>query len=199
MTPTGPSASENLSPRTNRGPLAAAENRRALIEAARLEFAEHGASVPLSRIAARAGVGQGSLYRHFSDRVQLATDVFSENLEQLSREVSCAQQPYEVFMARLEHQASEASALVEIVSGQDSTDQSTSLRDQLRDLVAQVHDSGCSTGDVSERSSVEDLMTAASMFALAVAKAPPQDRAATATRARRIIDRWFLHSLPLEK
>ena len=58
--------------KANRGPSAGPENRRALIAAARAVFAESGYSAPLSAVARRAGVGQGSLYRHFPDRVALA-------------------------------------------------------------------------------------------------------------------------------
>ena len=34
-----------------------------------------------SAVAKRAGVGQGSLYRHFPDRTALAAAVFEENVE----------------------------------------------------------------------------------------------------------------------
>ncbi|MFB9629003.1 TetR/AcrR family transcriptional regulator [Nonomuraea helvata] len=54
---------------TNRGPGAAVRNRAALIAAAREVFAAAGYDAPLSMVARVAGVGQGSLYRHFPDRV----------------------------------------------------------------------------------------------------------------------------------
>ena len=55
--------------RANRGRAAAKANRRALVAAALEVFAEGGIDAPLSAVAKRARVGQGSLYRHFPDRV----------------------------------------------------------------------------------------------------------------------------------
>ena len=43
-------------------------NRAALLDAARAVFADHGLDAPLDLIAEKAGVGRGTLYRHFADR-----------------------------------------------------------------------------------------------------------------------------------
>lgn len=67
----------------NRGPAAAADNRRAILAAARRLFAERGFLVPLSAIAREAGVGQAVLYRHFPTRLDLAFTVFEENFDEL--------------------------------------------------------------------------------------------------------------------
>lgn len=69
-------------PRVNRGPAAAAGNRAALLASARALFAQRGYDVPLSAIAAAAGVGQGVLYRHFPTRLDLAFAVFEEHFRQ---------------------------------------------------------------------------------------------------------------------
>lgn len=69
--------------RSNRGPAAAPENRRAILAAARRLFAERGYRVPLSAIAREAGVGQGVLYRHFPTRLDLAHTVFEANFAAL--------------------------------------------------------------------------------------------------------------------
>lgn len=68
--------------RSNRGPAAAAENRAALLAAAKRLFAERGYEVPLSAIAREAGVGQGVLYRHFPTRLDLAFAVFEGHFQQ---------------------------------------------------------------------------------------------------------------------
>ncbi|HEU0181064.1 MAG TPA: helix-turn-helix domain-containing protein, partial [Agromyces mariniharenae] len=68
----------------NRGPSAGPANRRALIAAARDVFATEGLQAPFSAVAKKAGVGQGSLYRHFPDRLSLAVAVFDENLDELA-------------------------------------------------------------------------------------------------------------------
>ena len=46
----------------------AARNREKLIDAARELFRERGYDVPFDDIAKRAGVGPGTLYRHFPNR-----------------------------------------------------------------------------------------------------------------------------------
>lgn len=67
----------------NRGPAAAAENRRAILSAARDLFAKRGYRVPLNAIASAAGVGQGVLYRHFPTRLDLAFTVFEAHFAEL--------------------------------------------------------------------------------------------------------------------
>jgi AcrR family transcriptional regulator len=47
-----------------------------LLEAATAAFAEHGADAPLDDIARRAGVGIGTLYRHFPTRTDLQAAVY---------------------------------------------------------------------------------------------------------------------------
>jgi AcrR family transcriptional regulator len=54
----------------------ARQNRARLISAATAAFAEKGADAPLEDIARRAGVGIGTLYRHFPSRVDLQAAVF---------------------------------------------------------------------------------------------------------------------------
>ena len=54
----------------------ARENRARLITAATAAFAEKGADAPLEDIARRAGVGIGTLYRHFPTRTDLQAGVF---------------------------------------------------------------------------------------------------------------------------
>jgi AcrR family transcriptional regulator len=54
----------------------ARQNRARLIDAATAAFAEKGADAPLEDIARRAGVGIGTLYRHFPSRLDLQAAVF---------------------------------------------------------------------------------------------------------------------------
>ena len=54
----------------------ARQNRARLITAATQAFAEKGADAPLEDIARRAGVGIGTLYRHFPTRLDLQAAVF---------------------------------------------------------------------------------------------------------------------------
>ena len=56
-------------------------NRERLLEAAKAGFAEAGPEVSLEEIARRAGVGIGTLYRHFPTRDALIEAVYRRELE----------------------------------------------------------------------------------------------------------------------
>jgi AcrR family transcriptional regulator len=81
-------------PTNNLPPPVAARARRAdaqlnverLITAARDAFAEHGPTAPLDDIARAAGVGAGTLYRHFPTRLALFEAVYRDNVERLCAE-----------------------------------------------------------------------------------------------------------------
>lgn len=61
----------------------ARRNRDRLLNAAGQAFAEHGVEAPLEEIARRAGVGVGTLYRHFPTRDALVEAVFRNEVELL--------------------------------------------------------------------------------------------------------------------
>ena len=84
------------SDRVNRGPAAAAGNRQAIMDSARVLLRRQGYSVPLSAIARRAGVSQGVLYRHFRNRSSLAFAVFEENFEVLE-EIASREGEYVIY------------------------------------------------------------------------------------------------------
>lgn len=69
-----------------RKPRADAErNRLRLLEVARAAFTDRGADVPLEEIAREAGVGIGTLYRHFPSRDALLVEVYRHGMEELGR------------------------------------------------------------------------------------------------------------------
>jgi AcrR family transcriptional regulator len=59
-------------------------NREILIEAAKAGFTEVGPEVSLEEIARRAGVGIGTLYRHFPTRDALISAVYQHELQQIA-------------------------------------------------------------------------------------------------------------------
>jgi AcrR family transcriptional regulator len=61
----------------------ARRNRDKLIEAAAPAFAEHGVEASLEDIARQAGVGIGTLYRHFPTREHLVEVVYGREVELL--------------------------------------------------------------------------------------------------------------------
>lgn len=59
----------------------AQRNLDALVAAAKEEFAAHGVDVNVRAIAARAGVGTATLYRHFPQRADLVVAVFKREID----------------------------------------------------------------------------------------------------------------------
>ena len=59
-------------------------NRDLLLTAAKAAFADLGADAPLEEIARRAGVGIGTLYRHFPTREALVAAVYAREIAQLA-------------------------------------------------------------------------------------------------------------------
>ena len=59
-------------------------NRDLLLAAGKAAFTETGADAPLEDIARRAGVGIGTLYRHFPTREALIAAVYAREIEQLA-------------------------------------------------------------------------------------------------------------------
>ena len=64
-----------------------ARNRQLLVDAAKAGFTEVGLNVSLEEIARRAGVGIGTLYRHFPTREAVVEAVYRREVEQLAESV----------------------------------------------------------------------------------------------------------------
>jgi AcrR family transcriptional regulator len=70
---------------TDRKPRAdALKNRERLLEVAKQEFTRSGANASLEVIAKKAGVGPGTLYRHFPTREELLVAVYRSEIEKLA-------------------------------------------------------------------------------------------------------------------
>lgn len=69
----------------SRKPRADAErNRERILEVAKQEFTRSGADTSLDDIAKQAGVGPGTLYRHFPTREELLKAVYRTEMERLA-------------------------------------------------------------------------------------------------------------------
>lgn len=163
--------------RENRGRSAAEANRRALLAAALEVFGEGGIDAPLSAVAKRAGVGQGSLYRHFPDRASLALAVFEDNVLALE---ALAQEPdttLEVLLRALTDQIVESVAFVDILTATSEDPRVVAFADRVKGVLAHA------VGGSGRVLGADDLLLAVGMVAAVVARAPAGQRRATAERA----------------
>jgi AcrR family transcriptional regulator len=62
----------------------AARNRRLLLEAAAEEFAERGLDASVADIARRAGVGKGTVFRHFATKDDLLAAIVVDRIDALN-------------------------------------------------------------------------------------------------------------------
>jgi AcrR family transcriptional regulator len=70
---------------TDRKPRADAQrNRECILEVAKKEFTRAGGNASLEEIARKAGVGPGTLYRHFPTREDLLVAVYRSEIEKLA-------------------------------------------------------------------------------------------------------------------
>jgi AcrR family transcriptional regulator len=86
----------------------ARRNHERLLAAAREAFAEHGPDAPLDGIAQRAGLGSGTLYRHFPTRDDLMRAVYRSEVDALcdrGRELASSPSPAAALATWLRHLA----------------------------------------------------------------------------------------------
>lgn len=176
----------------NRGPAAAADNRRAILHAARDLFAQVGYKVPLQTIARQAGVGQGVLYRHFPNRMDLAIAVFEENfaeLEQIADDPS--PEAFDKLWNRLVAVMVESVGFVEMAIEASRTTQSDyDGSDRLAVLIERTLAQAKTAGLVRPDRDPRDVVVGAIMiYGIVVSTDPPQ-RAATVERAKSLLQPW---------
>ena len=80
----------------------ARRNYEKVLAAAREAFAEGGESTALEEIARRAGVGIGTLYRHFPNRQALLEALYVDEVEELCRSAAELDDPWEALSSWFE-------------------------------------------------------------------------------------------------
>lgn len=143
----------------------AARNRQRILDAAKELFAEHGLSVTLHDIARCAGVGVGTIYRHFPDKKPLIDAVFEEHLAEMTalfEQALADPDPWHGIVwsheQLLEHQARNR-GLKELLLGTtpDAPDRARQLRAQLHPLAAQLIKRGQAAGVVRADCETQDF------------------------------------------
>ena len=158
----------------------ARRNYERLLVQARKAFAEHGTGASLEDVARSAGVGIGTLYRHFPNRYALLSAVFEEAVAELlarSRALLDAPQPCSALVAWLRDiitHASEYRGLSRALmsASQDASSAlarcSAPMREAGQALLSRAQESGAVRGDVS----ITDLLQLTNAIALAAEETP---------------------------
>jgi AcrR family transcriptional regulator len=156
----------------------ARRNRQRILDAARAAFAEAGRAVPLDEIAARAGVGAGTVYRHFPTKEALFQTVVAARVEDLvaeGRRLAATGDPGAAFFAFL------ARIGAEVADKRDTSDAiavpgavSTSMHDALAVLLQRAQ----AAGAVRPGITASDLIALLKSLVAAVHNEPDPERPA---------------------
>lgn len=145
----------------------ARRNREKVVAAAAAAFAQSGLEAQVEDIARRAGVGVGTVYRHFPTKETLVEALAAEHFEDLAQIAEAALEeqgdPWEVFAAAIWRSANAAAADVawcEIIGGQASATQAASpgrarLAAAMTTLIARAQAGGA----MREDATVNDIRT----------------------------------------
>jgi AcrR family transcriptional regulator len=181
-------AVENRPPRAD-----ARRNRDRLLVVARQAFAIEGLSVSLDEIARRAGVGPGTLYRHFPTKEALFEAVVHERLRHLvdqARLLSSADDPTAALfriLRRVVADAAEKTDLIEALASAGIEVRTTvaasaaELRSEIGHILARAQDNGEIRDDIG----IAELMAVLSGVLLALRH--PASKGADPQRALAIL------------
>jgi AcrR family transcriptional regulator len=158
----------------------AQRNYDRLLEEAKQAFIVHGTDVALEDIARHAGVGIGTLYRHFPDRYSLMNAVFIRELDALNdraKELIDADAPADALFVWLRavgaHSAMYRGLSSAILAQSDG--RMLQCKAQLRDSGAALLARAQESGAVREGIEIGDLLKLTSAIVLAAEK-NPEDR-----------------------
>lgn len=171
-------------PTTNDQPIPRADarrNRERLIAAAAQAFARGDTSVSMDSIAREAGLGSGTLYRHFPTREDLVEEVYRDQVQrqrQAAHDLLAAEPPAEALRAWLQLFADWTAKKVGMSDTLGSIMKAgrlepSQMRDELVQTLRLFLDAGARTGDLRADVDPADL-GALLAGSLLVAGAPEQ-------------------------
>lgn len=148
----------------------AARNREELLRAATVTLHREGAGVPMSAIAAEAGVGIGTLYRHFPDRENLLGELTHRSFEQVLLNAVSAEargsSPINSLKQFIESAIKQREQLVLPLNGGPAIGLSATrrTRQQVHETIGRIIDQGKADGSI--RSDIEpfDIIMFGSML-----------------------------------
>ena len=102
----------------------AAKNRERILEAAEATFTAEGVSAPIDAVAQRAGVGVGTVYRHFPTKEALFEAIVTARLDELcegTRQLAESDAPAEAVFSFLREFGRQASAKQDLFDAMDAS------------------------------------------------------------------------------
>jgi AcrR family transcriptional regulator len=144
----------------------AVKNRARILEAAEEIFATEGVSVPIDTVAERAGLGVGTLYRHFPTKEALFEAIVVSRLEQLLelvRAQCAAQEPGPALFSFLREFAGQASAKRDLFealgsAGIDIKSQCFEMMDEMKRNIDQLRQRAVEVGAVRSDVTSEEMI-----------------------------------------
>ena len=144
----------------------ARRNRQRLLEAAATVFAAEGADVPIDVIARLAGVGPGTLYRHFPTKEALFEAVMLERFAQLTAQARAlldAPEPGPAFLRFIEELVVQAADRRDVVdalrqAGFDLRSVKSQVGGELRDAIDRLLRRAQAAGAVRSDVGIGELM-----------------------------------------
>ena len=149
----------------------AVRNHQALVRAATAAVHRDGPSVPMATIAADAGVGIGTLYRHFPTREDLLSYLTHASFEQVLANAEAAESNGTTATDALRHfidaAISQRNELVlPLHGGPRPTSESTRLiREHVHQIIQRIIDRGRADGTIARDVTPHDIVVFGSMLA----------------------------------
>jgi AcrR family transcriptional regulator len=143
----------------------ARRNRQKVLASASAAFAEMGLDAQIEDIARRAGVGVGTVYRHFPTKDALVAALAEQHFEQLADvlEEACAStdEPWEALESaiwRCAEQTAGDVALCEIIGGHPNAVRATATAQQRKEVaVTTLIDRARSQGTIRDDATAGDI------------------------------------------
>lgn len=169
----------------------AQRNRAALVDAAEVEFALSGPDVPLDAVVRRAAVGRGTLYRHFTGRLDLAVAVFERYVA--AHEAFVAEHPHDpdllfTLLGRVVRIQARTRGVTLVLSREPDGDAHVArIADRMRTLFDVAITQGRAAGLVAPDITADDVMLVLGMLEGALVGVPPEQADAVAHRVLALV------------